>query len=59
VKLADAWAEWWIWHDGLEERASLEEVFVGSSASLSRSFWWRTVGDDVWAVYWLIYVRFK
>jgi uncharacterized protein YjbI with pentapeptide repeats len=52
VKLADAWAEWVDMSiDGIEDRASLEEVFVGIIGSPVAQFLVEgRVGDDVWAV---------
>lgn len=52
VKLADAWAEWVdVAIDGSEERASLEEVFVGIIGKpVAQLLVEGRVGDDVWAV---------
>jgi len=52
VKLADAWAEWVdMAVDGIEDRASLEEVFVGIIGKpLAQLLVEGRVGDDVWAV---------
>ncbi len=52
VKLADAWAEWVdMAIDGIEDRASLEEVFVGIIGKPVAQFLVEgRVGDDVWAV---------
>jgi uncharacterized protein YjbI with pentapeptide repeats len=52
VKLADAWAEWVdMTTDGLEDRASLEEVFFGIIGKPVAQFLVEgRVGDDVWAV---------
>jgi len=52
VKLADAWAEWVdMAVDGNEDRASLEEVFVGIIGKpVAQLLVEGRVGDDVWAV---------
>ena len=52
VKLADAWAEWVdMAIDGIEDRASLEEVFVGIIGKpVAQLLVEGRVGDDVWAV---------
>jgi len=52
VKLADAWAEWVDMSiDGIEDRASLEEVFVGIIGKpVAQLLVEGRVGDDVWAV---------
>ena len=52
VKLADAWAEWVDMSiDGLEDRASLEEVFTGIIGKpVAQLLVEGRVGDDVWAV---------
>jgi hypothetical protein len=52
VKLADAWAEWVdMATDGIEDRASLEEVFVGIiGRPVAQLLVEGRVGDDVWAV---------
>lgn len=52
VKLADAWAEWVdLAVDGNEDRASLEEVFVGIIGKpVAQLLVEGRVGDDVWAV---------
>lgn len=51
VKLADAWAEWVdMAMDGVEDRASLEEVFVGIGKPIAQLLVEGRVGDDVWAV---------
>jgi uncharacterized protein YjbI with pentapeptide repeats len=52
VKLADAWAEWVdMATDGFEDRASLEEVFVGIIGTpIAQLLIEGRVGDDVWAV---------
>lgn len=52
VKLADAWADWVdIAIDDNEDRASLEEVFVGIIGKPVAQFLVEgRVGDDVWAV---------
>jgi uncharacterized protein YjbI with pentapeptide repeats len=52
VKLADAWAEWVdLAFDGFEDRASLEEVFVGIIGKpVAQLLVEGRVGDDVWAV---------
>jgi uncharacterized protein YjbI with pentapeptide repeats len=52
VKLADAWAEWVdMAVDGKEDRASLEEVFVGIIGKpVAQLLVEGRVGDDVWAV---------
>ena len=52
VKLADAWAEWVdMAIDGFEDRASLEEVFVGIIGKpIAQLLIEGRVGDDVWAV---------
>ena len=52
VKLADAWAEWVdMAVDGIEDRASLEEVFVGIIGKpVAQLLVEGRVGDDVWAV---------
>lgn len=52
VKLADAWAEWVdMAIDGVEDRASLEEVFVGIIGKpVAQILVEGRVGDDVWAV---------
>lgn len=52
VKLADAWAEWVdMAMDGIEDRASLEEVFVGIIGKpVAQLLVEGRVGDDVWAV---------
>ena len=52
VKLADAWAEWVdMAIDGNEDRASLEEVFVGIIGKpVAQLLVEGRVGDDVWAV---------
>lgn len=52
VKLSDAWAEWVdMAIDGIEDRASLEEVFVGIIGKpVAQLLVEGRVGDDVWAV---------
>lgn len=52
VKLTDAWAEWVdMAIDGIEDRASLEEVFVGIIGKpVAQLLVEGRVGDDVWAV---------
>jgi uncharacterized protein YjbI with pentapeptide repeats len=52
MKLADAWAEWVeMAIDGIEDRASLEEVFVGIIGKpVAQLLVEGRVGDDVWAV---------
>ena len=51
VKLADAWAEWVdMAMDGVEDRASLEEVFVGIGKPIAQLLVEGRVGSDVWAV---------
>jgi len=52
VKLADAWAEWVdMAIDGIEDRASLEEVFVGIVGKpVAQLLVEGRVGDEVWAV---------
>ena len=52
VKLADAWAEWVdLASDGKEDRASLEEVFVGMIGKpVAQLLVEGRVSDDVWAV---------
>ncbi|MEK6322779.1 MAG: pentapeptide repeat-containing protein [Acidobacteriota bacterium] len=52
VRLADAWAEWVdMAIDGIEDRASLEEVFVGIIGKpVAQLLVEGRVGDDVWAV---------
>jgi len=52
VKLADAWAEWVdMAIDGFEDRASLEEVFVGIIGKpVAQLLVEGRVSDDVWAV---------
>ena len=52
LKLADAWAEWVDMSvDGLEDHASLEEVFVGLiGRPIAQLLVEGRVGDDVWAV---------
>lgn len=51
VKLADAWAEWVdMAMDGIEDRASLEEVFVGIGKPVAQLLVEGRVGSDVWAV---------
>ena len=52
VKLVDAWAEWVdMAIDGIEDRASLEEVFVGIIGKpVAQLLVEGRVGDDVWAV---------
>jgi hypothetical protein len=52
LKLADAWAEWVDMSiDGIEDRASLEEVFVGLiGRPIAQLLVEGRVGDDVWAV---------
>jgi uncharacterized protein YjbI with pentapeptide repeats len=52
VKLADAWAEWVdMAIDGIEDRATLEEVFVGIIGKpVAQLLVEGRVGDDVWAV---------
>lgn len=52
VKLSDAWAEWVdMAIDGIEDRASLEEVFVGIIGTpVAQLLVEGRVGDDVWAV---------
>lgn len=52
VKLTDAWAEWVdMAIDGIEDRASLEEVFVGIIGKpIAQLLVEGRVGDDVWAV---------
>jgi uncharacterized protein YjbI with pentapeptide repeats len=52
VKLADAWAEWVdLALEGSEDRASLEEVFVGIIGKpVGQLLVEGRVGDDVWAV---------
>ena len=52
VRLADAWAEWVdMAIDGVEERASLEEAFVGVIGKpVAQVLVEGRVGDDVWAV---------
>lgn len=52
VKLADAWAEWVdMAIDGIQDRASLEEVFVGIIGKpVAQLLVEGRVGDDVWAV---------
>ena len=52
VKLADAWAEWVdVAPDGVEDRSSLEEVFVGIVGKpLAQVLVEGRVGDDVWTV---------
>jgi hypothetical protein len=52
VKLADAWAEWVdLAMDGSEDRASLEEVFVGIiGRPMAQLLVEGRVGDEVWAV---------
>lgn len=52
VKLADAWADWVdMAIDGVEDRASLEEVFVGILGKpVAQVLVEGPVGDDVWAV---------
>jgi hypothetical protein len=51
VKLADAWAEWVdMAMDGIEDRASLEEVFVGIGKPVAQLLVEGRVGGDVWAV---------
>jgi hypothetical protein len=52
VKLADAWAEWVdMAIDGIEDRASLEEAFVGILGKpVAQLLVEGRVGDDVWAV---------
>ncbi len=51
VKLADAWAEWVDLAIEGEERASLEEVFVGIVGKpVAQVLVEGRVGDDVWAV---------
>jgi len=52
VKLVDAWAEWVdMAIDGIEDRASLEEVFVGIVGKPMAQFLVEgRVGDDVWTV---------
>jgi hypothetical protein len=51
VKLADAWAEWVdMAMDGIEDRASLEEVFVGIGKPVAQLLVEGRVGCDVWAV---------
>ncbi|MEK6287700.1 MAG: pentapeptide repeat-containing protein [Acidobacteriota bacterium] len=52
VKLSDAWAEWVdMAIDGIEDRASLEEVFVGIIGTpVAQLLVEGRVGDDVWVV---------
>ncbi|MFY9572210.1 MAG: pentapeptide repeat-containing protein [Blastocatellia bacterium] len=51
VNLADAWAEWVdMAIDGVEDRASLEEVFVGIGKPVAQVLVEGRVGDEVWAV---------
>lgn len=52
VKLVDAWAEWVdMSSDGVEDRSSLEEVFVGIIGKpIAQLLVEGRVGDDVWAV---------
>jgi uncharacterized protein YjbI with pentapeptide repeats len=52
VRLADAWAEWVdMAIDGVEDRASLEEVFVGIVGKpVAQLLVEGRVGDDVWAI---------
>jgi len=52
VKLADAWADWVdMATDGVEDRASLEEVFVGIIGKpVAQLLVEGRVGDDVWAM---------
>lgn len=51
VKLVDAWAEWVdMAMDGIEDRASLEEVFAGIGKPVAQLLVEGRVGDEVWAV---------
>ena len=52
VRVADTWAEWVdMAIDGVEDRASLEEVFVGIIGKpVAQLLVEGAVGDDVWAV---------
>jgi len=52
LKLADAWAEWVdMAMDGIEDRASLEEVFIGMIGKpVAQLLVEGRVSDDVWAV---------
>lgn len=52
LKLVDAWAEWVdMAIDGIEDRASLEEVFIGLiGRPVAQLVVEGRVGDDVWAV---------
>ncbi|HSB09494.1 MAG TPA: pentapeptide repeat-containing protein [Blastocatellia bacterium] len=52
LKLADAWAEWVdMTIDGVEDRASLEEVFIGIVGKpVAQLLVEGRVGDEVWAV---------